>query len=371
MGEMNERLLVREQVAYLREVIRADDAYLDRHNAHDDPGQIAAFVAFALDTGELRPSQVPSRVDAGAGIGGSRQAGSPWHERQNETPEARLARVRREAAALPLPPVAEVEERLTALATAQDSLHYLSRLRERMDEFEQIAAQAPEDGGLIGDEYFALVRFVRDVTVKQADQARAQDPAELLRFAESLKSGPDVVTLLLQQEEAAERERAAKHARLTPLPEPGDDGTREVFIAVSDHPDFGVQRGRRYELWPGHVLVKAGVVRPLATPPARAGAPPSPGNASRPASTGLPGYVADDHAEKLRNTFREDPARIRGRGASAFKALRDRAGVSESEERTVKRALGYKGSDGFEGFIERLYASVGVSPPNDGQETAE
>jgi hypothetical protein len=76
------------------------------------------------------------------------------------------------------------------------------------------------------------------------------------------------------------------------------------------------------------------------------------------------GYVAPDYADKLREAYRSDSARLRRRGTFAFKALREAAGLTEAQERTVKRAVGYEGGGGgFEGFVRLLFADVGEAVP--------
>lgn len=79
----------------------------------------------------------------------------------------------------------------------------------------------------------------------------------------------------------------------------------------------------------------------------------------------IDGYFAGGYADKLRAAYAKDPARYRGRRRAAFKALRTAAKVSESEERTVKRALGYEGAEskGFDVFICMLFEASGESVP--------
>ena len=204
-----------------------------------------------------------------------------------------------------------------------------------MDAFEDVAQRRPDTDTLLGDTYLELVRFIRDST--------AEYRAAIDSNRQESRGNP-------QPERAPGIE--------TPLPEEEDDGTREIYKAASSFAPRGIERGKRYSLWPGDTLVRAGVVKPI--PDAEAAGSPHVGALAAP---GIPGYIAGDHASRLREAFKADPARFLQQRSAPFKALREKAYLSEAEERTVKRALGYTKQDGFEGFIEALFKAVGEPVP--------
>ena len=370
MLEIEKRALVREQRAYLSEVIDADRAYVARHGLTDS-NSLQMQAATAVRSGVLRPCQVPSSVDGGAGlVAGNRVGGPPTSPARGRigvagyllehgTDDEKNNLLRIELETFTPPPLEEVEELLTSLETDQTRLDYLRGLRDRMDRFEAAADRSPDRAMLLGEPYLRLVELVRR-------EALSRSPSWMRRGGQAIP-----------QRQAGDSRHRRQDTIETPLPEPEDDGTRLVYKAISDYPARGIQRGRRYSLWPGDVLVRSGVVIPLAPPELPSDVPPSGDDGSPPPAftpppvSGLPGYIAETHASRLRKAFRRNPPRIRGQGKGAFKTLRDWAGVSEAEERTVKRALNYKAADGFSGFIDALFAAVGETPPNDGGMTAE
>ena len=72
------------------------------------------------------------------------------------------------------------------------------------------------------------------------------------------------------------------------------------------------------------------------------------------------GYFAPEYAAQLREAYRAKHHLIR-----SFRALRDAAKLTEAQERTVKRSVGYEQGDvkGFSAFVRLLFAAVGESVP--------
>src|SRR5690606_37794196 len=68
MREVNARPLNRDKVAFLREVVEQDDAFVRRHGV-DDAESLRKKMSEAYVRGQLRASQVPSWADRGAGVG--------------------------------------------------------------------------------------------------------------------------------------------------------------------------------------------------------------------------------------------------------------------------------------------------------------
>ena len=90
------------------------------------------------------------------------------------------------------------------------------------------------------------------------------------------------------------------------------------------------------------------------------GSPSAPRIASVPALTSS--YFAADYAAELRRAYAADPERYHQRGR--FKPLRDAAALTESQERTVKRWLGYeRDAQGFEHFVRLIFQAVGERVP--------
>lgn len=243
MNEVEQRLLVNDQRAYLRAVVDADDAYLARHS-HTDPDSLHHQMEAALQRGHLRPSQDPSWV--AAGTGGSRQIGGRAYLRAMETGAEREARARADVDCYMLPPQVEVAEMLEALDTSGRRVEYLHRLRDRMDLFEAAAEETSERDELLGAGYLALVAFIQDRT----NVERAQ------RDADALLRGTAFLKGLLPSTHGH-----PEPALETPIPDAGDDGRRETYTAVCDHSGRGIIQGKRYSLWPGDVLVAAGIVQ--------------------------------------------------------------------------------------------------------------
>ncbi|WP_143537399.1 hypothetical protein [Rubrivirga sp. SAORIC476] len=328
LAELDQLLLVGDQRAYLRTVVEADQAYLERH-ASNDPASLRNQMNSALERGELRKAQVPDWRQRGPSL----LSGLP----STQTPEEKRASALPAALALQPPPQIEVEEWLNTLPTPVRRLEYLAGLRERMDRYEEAAHRAYASTSEFGDTYPDLVRFVRS----------------------QLKANRNAVF-----------PGNARNQRIeTPLPDNEDDGTRETYKAESNFPDRGIVRGKLYSLWPGDVLVRAGVVKPFVPRPPKPTAETAPSTARQgegatpPPAPGVSGYIADEYADQLREAFRRDPSRFRRKRGAPFKALRDATDLTEANLRTVKRQLGYKGADGFEGFIALLFAAVGEDPP--------
>ena len=251
LAEVESRRLVRDQVPYLGQMIEADEAHLSRHGLAD-PNSLRSKASEALSLGILRPSQIPFWSDGGGnlgGIGGDDESPPDVRaliERTAQYAEShgKLAEGREIREGLldlyQLPPQVEVEDVLLRLGSASDRLKYLMRLRGRMDDFENAVHRLPKAEDAIGEDYLDLVRLVL------AESKASRREVEVKRDRAS-QSGSDT--------------RKGSNRIETPLPEPGDDGTRREYKAVSSFSQRGIEKGRRYSLWPGDTLVRAGVVR--------------------------------------------------------------------------------------------------------------
>lgn len=160
MREVNARPLNRDKVAFLREVVEQDDAFVRRHGV-DDAESLRKKMSEAYVRGQLRASQVPSWADRGAGVG------------DNSTRRPTLPHVGVED----LPPWSEIEAYLKRCGTRDERCNYLETLLSKHDHFQRSQEEMGELDVLYSDGYIELVRRLEAELEKQRQSGSTEEAA--------------------------------------------------------------------------------------------------------------------------------------------------------------------------------------------------